>query len=68
LSDNRTDGRRRNRRSLTTHAVFCKWTAADWRTGKGYDVGRGEEARANGDGWSIRLQFDSRPDVITNTL
>lgn len=36
--------------------------------GKGYDGGRGEEARANGDGWSIRLQFDAKPDGVRNGL
>jgi hypothetical protein len=36
--------------------------------GRGYDGGRGQPARENGDGWSIRLQFDSSPDVVTNTL
>jgi len=36
--------------------------------GKGYDGGRGEEARLNGDGWSIRLQFDAREDGIRNSL
>lgn len=36
--------------------------------GKGYDGGRGKQARENGDGWSIRLQFDSRADAVTNQL
>lgn len=36
--------------------------------GKGYDGGRGEEARANGDGWSIRLQFDSVKEGVRNSL
>jgi hypothetical protein len=36
--------------------------------GRGYDGGRGEEARANGDGWSIRLQFDSVADGVRNSL
>ena len=36
--------------------------------GKGYDGGRGEEARLNGDGWSIRLQFDAKEDGIRNSL
>jgi hypothetical protein len=36
--------------------------------GKGYDGGRGEEARTNGDGWSIRLQFDSVPEGVRNSL
>lgn len=36
--------------------------------GKGYDGGRGQEARDNGDGWSIRLQFDATENEITNQL
>lgn len=36
--------------------------------GRGYDGGRGEEARLNGDGWSIRLQFDATEDGIRNCL
>jgi hypothetical protein len=36
--------------------------------GKGYDGGRGEEARANGDGWSVRMQFDAGEKEITNQL
>lgn len=36
--------------------------------GKGYDGGRGDEARLNGDGWSIRLQFDAKEDGIRNSL
>jgi hypothetical protein len=36
--------------------------------GRGYDGGRGQEARDNGDGWSIRMQFDSRADAVTNQL
>lgn len=36
--------------------------------GKGYDGGRGEEARFNGDGWSVRLQFDAQEDGIRNSL
>ena len=36
--------------------------------GKGYDGGRGDEARLNGDGWSIRLQFDANDDGIRNSL
>jgi hypothetical protein len=36
--------------------------------GKGYDGGRGEEARFNGDGWSVRLQFDVQGDGIRNSL
>jgi hypothetical protein len=36
--------------------------------GKGYDGGRGQQARDNGDGWSIRLQFDANEQAVTNTL
>jgi hypothetical protein len=36
--------------------------------GRGYDGGRGDEARENGDGWSIRMQFDSRLNDIRKTL
>jgi len=36
--------------------------------GKGYDGGRGEEARLNGDGWSVRLQFDADEAGIRNSL
>jgi hypothetical protein len=36
--------------------------------GKGYDGGRGAEARANGDGWSVRLQFDARAEDVGHTL
>ena len=36
--------------------------------GKGYDGGRGEEARLRGDGWSVRLQFDAKEDGIGNSL
>lgn len=36
--------------------------------GAGYDGGRGQQARDNGDGWSVRLQFDSDPEHVTNTL
>lgn len=36
--------------------------------GRGYDGGRGEEARLQGDGWSIRLQFDAIADGIRNSL
>lgn len=36
--------------------------------GKGYDGGRGEEARLNGDGWSVRLQFDAKEDGVRNSL
>lgn len=36
--------------------------------GKGYDGGRGEEARLNGDGWSVRLQFDATAKGIRNSL
>ena len=36
--------------------------------GVGYDGGRGEEARQNGDGGSVRIQFDSHGDSISNQL
>jgi len=36
--------------------------------GAGYDGGRGEEARTNGDGWSVRIQFDALKDSIRNSL
>ena len=36
--------------------------------GAGYDGGRGEEARTNGDGWSSRIQFDALKDSIRNSL
>jgi len=36
--------------------------------GTGYDGGRGEEARQNGDGGSVRVQFDSHGDSISNQL
>ncbi len=36
--------------------------------GAGYDGGRGEEARAKGDGWSVRIQFDALKDSIRNSL
>ncbi len=36
--------------------------------GRGYDGGRGEEARTQGDGWSVRLQFDALADGIRNSL
>lgn len=36
--------------------------------GRGYDGGRGAEARENGDGWSLRLQFDANPRAIRKTL
>ncbi len=36
--------------------------------GAGYDGGRGQQARENGDGWSVRLQFDSNPEHVTNNL
>jgi hypothetical protein len=36
--------------------------------GKGYDGGRGDEARLNGDGWSIRLQFDANDEGVRNCL
>lgn len=36
--------------------------------GKGYDGGRGEQARANGDGWSARVQFDALPEGVRQSL
>lgn len=36
--------------------------------GAGYDGGRGADARANGDGWSVRLQFDARDADVSHTL
>ena len=36
--------------------------------GVGYDGGRGEEARQNGDGGSVRIQFDVHGDSISNQL
>jgi len=36
--------------------------------GQGYDGGRGAEARAKGDGWSVRLQFDAREKDVSHTL
>jgi hypothetical protein len=36
--------------------------------GRGYTGGQGAAARENGDGWSIRLQFDARDADITNQL
>ncbi len=36
--------------------------------GVGYDGGRGEQARTNGDGGSVRLQFDSHDSTISNQL
>jgi hypothetical protein len=36
--------------------------------GGGYDGGRGQQARDNGDGWSIRMQFDANEQAVTNTL
>ncbi|HMO27016.1 MAG TPA: hypothetical protein PKB10_12185 [Tepidisphaeraceae bacterium] len=36
--------------------------------GRGYDGGRGAEARDNGDGWSIRLQFDVKDHAVLNTV
>jgi hypothetical protein len=36
--------------------------------GVGYDGGRGAEARANGNGGSVRLQFDAHGDSIGNQL
>ena len=37
-------------------------------TGIGYDGGRGAQARANGDGGSVRLQFDAHDSTISNQL
>lgn len=36
--------------------------------GVGYDGGRGEEARTNGNGGSVRLQFDANDTTILNQL
>lgn len=36
--------------------------------GKGYDGGRGEQARANGDGWSARVQFDALAEGVRQSL
>jgi hypothetical protein len=36
--------------------------------GRGYDGGRGDEAREKGDGWSVRFQFDAREADIRKTL
>jgi chondroitin AC lyase len=36
--------------------------------GVGYDGGRGEEARKNGNGGSVRLQFDAQDSTISNQL
>lgn len=36
--------------------------------GAGYDGGRGQQARDNGDGWSVRLQFDAHAENVTNQL
>lgn len=36
--------------------------------GVGYDGGRAAEARANGNGGSVRIQFDSHGDSISNQL
>lgn len=36
--------------------------------GVGYDGGRGAQARANGDGGSVRLQFDSHETDMSNQL
>ena len=37
-------------------------------TGIGYDGGRGAQARVNGDGGSVRLQFDAHDSTISNQL
>lgn len=36
--------------------------------GEGYTGGLGEPCRVNGDGWSVRLQFDAHADEISNQL
>lgn len=36
--------------------------------GKSYTGGLGEACRQNGDGWSVRLQFDAHADEISNQL
>jgi chondroitin AC lyase len=36
--------------------------------GVGYDGGRGEDARTNGNGGSVRLQFDAQDSTISNQL
>jgi len=36
--------------------------------GVGYDGGRGAEARANGNGGSVRIQFDAHGEIISNQL
>lgn len=36
--------------------------------GRGYDGGRGDEAREQGDGWSVRFQFDAGEENIRKTL
>jgi len=36
--------------------------------GVGYDGGRGAEARANGNGGSVRIQFDAHGAIISNQL
>lgn len=36
--------------------------------GRGYDGGRGEEARTNGDGWSVRVQFDATDKGVRQSL
>lgn len=36
--------------------------------GKGYDGGRGEQARTHGDGWSARVQFDAVPEGVRQSL
>ncbi len=36
--------------------------------GVGYDGGRGEEARTNGNGGSVRLQFDAHDSTVSNQL
>jgi hypothetical protein len=36
--------------------------------GRGYTGGLGRDCRENGDGWSVRLQFDAHRDGISNQL
>lgn len=36
--------------------------------GRGYDGGRGEQARVNGDGWSVRVQFDATEEGVRQSL
>jgi hypothetical protein len=36
--------------------------------GRGYDGGRGDQARENGDGWSVRVQFDAKEEGVRQSL